>query len=71
MKKFMRGFTLIELMIVLAIVSIIIAFGYPSYRHLTGNVKNLPRNAGFTGADFFYKSRLLIPAFFIREGAAG
>ena len=32
MNKFMRGFTLIELMIVLAVVSIIIAFAYPSYR---------------------------------------
>jgi type IV pilus assembly protein PilE len=32
MNKFMRGFTLIELMIVLVIVSIIIVVGYPSYR---------------------------------------
>jgi type IV pilus assembly protein PilE len=33
MNKFMRGFTLIELMIVVAIVALIIAFGYPSYRN--------------------------------------
>jgi len=32
MKKYIRGFTLIELMIVLTIVALIIAFGYPSYR---------------------------------------
>ena len=32
MDKWIRGFTLIELMIVLAIVALIIAFGYPSYR---------------------------------------
>ena len=33
MNKFIRGFTLIELMIVIAIVALIIAFGYPSYRN--------------------------------------
>jgi len=32
MNKFMRGFTLIELMIVIAILAIAIAIGYPSYR---------------------------------------
>jgi len=32
MNKYMRGFTLIELMIVLSIIAIIIALGYPSYR---------------------------------------
>ncbi len=33
MNRLIRGFTLIELMIVLAIVAVIIAFGYPSYRN--------------------------------------
>jgi type IV pilus assembly protein PilE len=32
MNKFIRGFTLIELMIVIAVLAIIIAIGYPSYR---------------------------------------
>lgn len=33
MNKFIRGFTLIELMVVLAIVAVILAFAYPSYRN--------------------------------------
>jgi type IV pilus assembly protein PilE len=33
MNKSIRGFTLIELMIVVAIVAIIVALGYPSYRN--------------------------------------
>ena len=32
MNQFVRGYSMIELMIVLAILSIIIAFAYPSYR---------------------------------------
>jgi type IV pilus assembly protein PilE len=32
MNRAMRGFTLIEAMIVVAIIGIIVAFGYPSYR---------------------------------------
>lgn len=33
MNKFIRGFSLIELMIVIAIVGLITAFAYPSYRN--------------------------------------
>jgi len=33
MNKFIRGFTLIELMIALAIVALVLAFAYPSYRN--------------------------------------
>jgi type IV pilus assembly protein PilE len=33
MNKPIRGFTLVELMIVVAIIALIIAFGYPSYRN--------------------------------------
>lgn len=32
MHRFIRGFTLIELMIVISILAIVIAFGWPSYR---------------------------------------
>lgn len=43
MNRFIRGFTLIELMIVLAIIAIVIAFGYPSYRE---HVKKTRRAEG-------------------------
>ena len=43
MNKFVRGFTLIELMIVVAIIAIIVALGYPSYRE---HVKKTRRAEG-------------------------
>ncbi|UWX04330.1 pilin [Pseudoxanthomonas sp. NC8] len=40
MKKKMQGFTLIELMIVIAIVAILVAIALPQYRNYTIRTKN-------------------------------
>ncbi len=50
MRKYMRGITLLELMIVVVIVSILAAVAYPNYRQFAARAK---RNEGKAGLRLF------------------
>ena len=45
MRSFMRGITLIELMVVVVILSILIAIGYPNYREFAARAKRTEARA--------------------------
>ena len=46
MRKYMAGITLIELMIVIVILSILVAVGYPNYREFAARAKRTEARAG-------------------------